>query len=169
MKSFRGQAALEFMMTYGWAILVVLAAIGALSYFGVLDPSRFTPNTCMGSSGISCDGKPLATPNSITFSISNGLGYDIILNSSTALTLTNVNCTNTSVLVCPKGVTSGGTCTNAGYTLVDGGSATVYAGTGGTCGFANMNVVKGTFAFTYTNAKSGLPETALFSVVAKPK
>lgn len=34
----KGQAAIEFLMTYGWAILVVLAAIGALFYFGVLGP-----------------------------------------------------------------------------------------------------------------------------------
>lgn len=34
----KGQAAMEFLMTYGWAILVVLACIGALTYFGVLKP-----------------------------------------------------------------------------------------------------------------------------------
>ena len=39
----KGQAALEFLMTYGWAILVVLAAIAALAYFGVLSPDRFLP------------------------------------------------------------------------------------------------------------------------------
>lgn len=39
----KGQAAMEFLMTYGWAILVVLIAIGALAYFGVLSPERFKP------------------------------------------------------------------------------------------------------------------------------
>ena len=34
--------ALEFMMTYGWAILIVLIAIGALFYFGVLNPLQNT-------------------------------------------------------------------------------------------------------------------------------
>ena len=42
----KAQAALEFLMTYGWAILVVLAAIGALAYFGVLSPSNFLPSKC---------------------------------------------------------------------------------------------------------------------------
>ena len=42
----RGQAAMEFLMTYGWAILVVLAAIGALAYFGVLSPDNFLPEQC---------------------------------------------------------------------------------------------------------------------------
>ncbi|MBN1275688.1 hypothetical protein JXA12_05365 [Candidatus Woesearchaeota archaeon] len=39
----KGQAAMEFLMTYGWAILVVLAAIGALAYFGVLSPGKLLP------------------------------------------------------------------------------------------------------------------------------
>ena len=36
----KSQAALEFIMTYGWAILAVIIAIAALSYFGVLKPDR---------------------------------------------------------------------------------------------------------------------------------
>lgn len=39
----KGQAAMEFLMTYGWAILIVLAAIGALAYCGILSPDRFLP------------------------------------------------------------------------------------------------------------------------------
>jgi uncharacterized protein (UPF0333 family) len=34
----KSQAAMEFLMTYGWAIIVVLVAISALAYFGVLSP-----------------------------------------------------------------------------------------------------------------------------------
>ena len=45
----KGQAAMEFLMTYGWAILVVLVAIGALAYFGVLSPDRFLPERCTGT------------------------------------------------------------------------------------------------------------------------
>lgn len=32
----KGQAVMEWLMTYGWAILVVLVAIGALVYFEVI-------------------------------------------------------------------------------------------------------------------------------------
>ena len=39
----RAQAAMEFLMTYGWAVLVVLLAIGALAYFGVLSPQKLLP------------------------------------------------------------------------------------------------------------------------------
>ena len=36
-KSRKSQVALEFLMTYGWAILVILVAVGALAYFGFFD------------------------------------------------------------------------------------------------------------------------------------
>jgi hypothetical protein len=34
----KGQAALEFLMTYGWAILAAIIAIGILAYMGVFSP-----------------------------------------------------------------------------------------------------------------------------------
>jgi hypothetical protein len=49
MKNKKSQQAMEFLMTYGWSILVVLVAIGALAYFGVLDPKQFVPNRCICS------------------------------------------------------------------------------------------------------------------------
>jgi len=42
----KAQAALEFLTTYGWAFLVILVMIGALAYFGVLNPDRFLPKRC---------------------------------------------------------------------------------------------------------------------------
>lgn len=42
----KGQGAMEFLMTYGWAILVVLIAIGCLWYFGVLNPDSFKLCSC---------------------------------------------------------------------------------------------------------------------------
>ena len=50
----KGQAALEFLTTYGWAFLVILVMIGALSYFGVLDVSRFIPDSCKLDGNIEC-------------------------------------------------------------------------------------------------------------------
>ncbi|MBS3097210.1 hypothetical protein J4209_00275 [Candidatus Woesearchaeota archaeon] len=72
----KAQAAMEFLMTYGWAILVVLVAIGALAYFGVLSPDKFLPSKCTLPSGIACiDHKASAT--GVTLVIQNGMGYDM--------------------------------------------------------------------------------------------
>ena len=70
------QAALEFLMTYGWAILVVLVAIGALAYFGVLSPDKFLPAKCTLQSGIACIDHKATTAN-IQVVIQNSLGYDL--------------------------------------------------------------------------------------------
>ena len=43
----KGQATMEFLITYGWAILVVLVAIVALVYFGVINPEKFNPNVVL--------------------------------------------------------------------------------------------------------------------------
>lgn len=39
----KGQAAMEFLMNYGWAILVVLICFAALFYFGILSTEKFEP------------------------------------------------------------------------------------------------------------------------------
>ncbi len=41
----KGQAAMEFLMTYGWAILAAIIAIGVLAYFGVFSPGRLVGST----------------------------------------------------------------------------------------------------------------------------
>lgn len=51
-----GQAAMEFLMTYGWAILVVLIAVGAMAYFGVFNVSSLMPQRCMVPAPFSCQG-----------------------------------------------------------------------------------------------------------------
>ena len=70
----KAQAAMEFLMTYGWALLVVIAAIGALAYFGVLKPQQFLPEQCIlpTSSAMTClDFK--VTPDEIVLLLSNSL------------------------------------------------------------------------------------------------
>jgi len=46
---------MEFLLTYGWAILVVIVAIAALAFFGGLNPDRYLPDSCIiDAPGLSC-------------------------------------------------------------------------------------------------------------------
>ena len=74
-KSKKSQAAMEFLMTYGWAILVVLVAIGALAYFGVLSPDRFLPAKCTLPAGIACTDFKIS-PTAVDIVLRNGMGLD---------------------------------------------------------------------------------------------
>src|SRR3989344_3044714 len=72
------QAAMEFLMTYGWAILVVLAAIAALAYFGVLSPEKFLPEKCLMETGFTCISSKIE-PSQSTIVFQNGYGRTVII------------------------------------------------------------------------------------------
>jgi len=50
----RGQAAVEFLITYGWAIMAAMIVIGALAYFGMTNPAASLPDKCTFSNGFDC-------------------------------------------------------------------------------------------------------------------
>jgi uncharacterized protein (UPF0333 family) len=93
----KGQAAMEFLMTYGWAILVVLAAIGALAYFGVLSPDKFLADKCVVSGGFSCL-QYKVTANTAQIEVQNNLGVDVDLANVTLVGTQGNTCTNTTNL-----------------------------------------------------------------------
>jgi len=76
----KGQAAMEFLMTYGWGILVVLAAIGSLAYFGVLNPAKFFPDSCVipSSAGMACLDFNLFSSSAHLLIINSG-GRDVLI------------------------------------------------------------------------------------------
>ena len=91
----KGQAALEFLMTYGWAILVVLVAIGALAYFGVLRPERLLPEKCVVAtgSGLYCDDYSASgTTGILTLRLKNILADPVNI-TGVNLTGTGMGCT----------------------------------------------------------------------------
>jgi len=97
-RSKKGQAAMEFLMTYGWAILVVLVVIGALAYFGVLTPTAFLPSRCQFSTGLVCLDKQITSDGVIAFRINNGLGTAIDIKAI------GVNDSSRFYTGCPAGV-----------------------------------------------------------------
>ena len=53
-KNNKGQAAVEFLTTYSWAILALIIALAALAYFDVFDGDRFTQEVCSSGSQLQC-------------------------------------------------------------------------------------------------------------------
>ena len=91
----KGQAAIEFMMTYGWAILVVMIAIAALATFGVMNPSKYLADKCMFSNNFQCiDYQVNTTTASLT--LVNGLGHKVY-NFTATVADTAVSCDTSAV------------------------------------------------------------------------
>jgi len=80
----KGQAAMEYLTTYGWAILILVIVMGALLYLGVFNASGRVPERCSLPAGMSCGSILLKTAssssNDIQFSsmtITNNMGERI--------------------------------------------------------------------------------------------
>ncbi|MFP4118604.1 MAG: hypothetical protein ACLFTH_00960 [Candidatus Woesearchaeota archaeon] len=96
----KGQAAMEFLMTYGWAILVVLLAIGALAYFGVLSPQKLLPERTTFAAPIpNLDNAVVdAETNTVEIAFKNNKGVAITLPlNGTVSPDSGVTCDNATV------------------------------------------------------------------------
>ncbi len=88
----KAQAAMEFLMTYGWAILIVLIAIGALMFY--IKPSEILPEKCVISSGsgLFCE-KWSADVGQIDLKIKNSLDETLTITTASYITDGTSNCT----------------------------------------------------------------------------
>jgi hypothetical protein len=77
----RGQAALEYLVTYGWGFVVIIVVIGGLAYFGFLNPSKYIPEHCSFGEQLSCTdyqvGLSGTTDMIILIEFQNNFGADI--------------------------------------------------------------------------------------------
>ena len=74
----KAQAAMEFLMTYGWALLVVLIVIGVLMYSGFVDTSNLLPEKCTLSISVKCIDYSVKT-DSINLHLENVAGKVMIV------------------------------------------------------------------------------------------
>jgi hypothetical protein len=50
----KAQSVLEFLTTYGWAILILIIVLAVLYVLGIFNPSVYAPNTCTLPSQLNC-------------------------------------------------------------------------------------------------------------------
>jgi hypothetical protein len=53
-RAMRAQSAMEYLMTYGWAILIIAVVLGALFSLGVFSSSSLLGTSCIAYSGYTC-------------------------------------------------------------------------------------------------------------------
>ena len=69
MFSKKGQSALEYLMTYGWALVVIVIVIAALVF--LIQPSQVGGNTCSATSGILITNHQLSEATDLQLALSN--------------------------------------------------------------------------------------------------
>ena len=79
--SMKGQAALDFLMTYGWAIALVVIIAAVLFALGIFDVSNFVGNKAVGFSQVAVKGWSLDTAGTFKIKLSNQAGVPIRIDS----------------------------------------------------------------------------------------
>lgn len=84
MNSKKGQAAAEYLVTYGWALLLLVAVIAIILSTGVFNPSYFISEECILQPDIACTGHQLYRAGgegdaTLLIRVENRLGYDMRL------------------------------------------------------------------------------------------
>jgi len=72
--SAKAQSAMEYLMTYGWAILIVAVVLGVLYNLGVFNGTAFLGTSCIAASGFYCANPTLSTGGVLTVTIGQATG-----------------------------------------------------------------------------------------------
>jgi uncharacterized protein (UPF0333 family) len=78
----KGQAAVEFLMTYGWAILAAIIAIGVLAYFGVFSPGKYVVGQASVTAPFYANSYSVKTTG-VSVELKNNGGEDVTINTVT--------------------------------------------------------------------------------------
>ena len=74
-KSKRSQSALEYMMTYGWAILIIVIVAVILYSMGIFNPSSSISTTITGFSSTPVSSVIFTDNGGLSLSVQNSVGY----------------------------------------------------------------------------------------------
>ncbi len=145
----RGQAAMEFLMTYGWAILAAIIVIAVLAIY--FRPSALTTNSLAVS-------PPFYGVGVTYVAAAAGINAEIRNNGGEEIDIISMNATLTQPLST--------TCSVGSLNNVPAGNSTIYTLT---CG-SNLTAggsVQGEFTIYYTRPNSALVQQATGSLAGK--
>ncbi len=77
----KAQSAMEYLMTYGWAILIIAVVLAALDFLGVFNGNTFVGSSCLATPGYLCS-NPVMTanangPNLLSFNFEQDTGQTL--------------------------------------------------------------------------------------------
>ncbi len=103
LRSKHSQSALEYMMTYGWAILIIVIVAAGLYSLGIFNPSSSAGTTITGFSGLGTPQSLCMQDGGLRLQLGNSQGYTINI---TRINITSNGITNSitpNQLISPQG------------------------------------------------------------------
>ena len=153
------QSAMEYLTTYGWALLIMAVVLAAMFALGVFNPGQFAGQECLLPAGFSCLSYFVANNGMLTLNLQQS--------TPTALNVTGYNCStnSTTVKIIPQipvnqvymSVGSNYTFTMRCYNSAGGYANALISGT----------LFTGSIGINYTESQTGFPHTAYGRIAVK--
>src|SRR5580658_6648027 len=70
----KAQSAMEYLMTYGWAILIIAVVLAVLFSLNVFNAGASLGTSCIGTPGYSCSGVSITQGGILSFTLGQGTG-----------------------------------------------------------------------------------------------
>lgn len=157
MLEMKGQSAMEYLLTYGWAFLIIAVVLGAMFALGIFNPSQFVGQECFLPAGFSCLSFVLSTNGQLVVNLEQA--------TQSPLNITGYNCTQNSTIklipIIPANqlylpIGSNQTITMNCYTT---GNALAALQPG--------QLYTGNLGFNYTETTTGFPHVAVGKIAVK--
>lgn len=104
-KNSKSQSAVEYLTTYGWAIIIIVIVLSVLFLVGAFNPSSSVHSECLFPAQIDCIGTTLGGTGTLDFDIENLFSNPIIITSvycNNNGNLTNATTFPTAISVSPS-------------------------------------------------------------------
>ena len=128
----KAQSAMEYLMTYGWAILVILVVLGILYLLHVFSPNSIIGSQCINNFGFLCQSPVLSTSGELSAIVGQNTGqnfYNIALACTASTNQTSggpfTNGTNPWYYINSTGALKTSYNSSSTYTLSSGGKLNV--------------------------------------------
>ena len=138
----RAQAAIEYLSTYGWAILIMLVAVALLLWLGVMNPKTPLQSTCFFPLDFTCRAYILNTTGSYKLDLAQSTGHPI--------SITKIRCSaNTSTSLGTADEITPISISNGGHAIVTNGTQLCYLANGSATSGLSGNMYKGRIFVEY--------------------
>lgn len=98
----KAQAGLDFLVTYSWALLLIVLIVGVLFAMGIFDANSFLGSRSAGFGQIRPSAWRITSDGNVTLILKNYAGIPVNVTNMTALIgVLNVTANNTSILIAP--------------------------------------------------------------------
>lgn len=150
------QSAMEYLLTYGWALLVLAIVLSVIAWLLFAAPT--TPQVCLLSAGLTCQSAVIST---------NGmLQINLLQSTQDPIRVTAIGCTNPSSLTHMQGSNP----PSNSVTLAVGSNHTFYVQCySNSAAFSGVigTGYSGTLIINYTDTYSGFPSTVYGTISEK--